>query len=60
MAHAPDYDVKYTSMNPTQLANTPTAEYELMNINGRNSNPFLKIIWCTKEQYMIRGMLMAM
>lgn len=31
------YEVKYTTENPIQLPVTPIAEYELMNINGRNS-----------------------
>jgi hypothetical protein len=31
------YDVKYTTRNPTQLPTTPTAEYELVNISGKNS-----------------------
>ena len=31
------YDVKYTTMKPTQLPTTPIAEYELVNIKGRNS-----------------------
>ena len=31
------YEVKYTTENPIQLPTTPIAEYELMNINGRNS-----------------------
>ena len=31
------YDVKYTTENPIQLPNTPIAEYELVNIKGRNS-----------------------
>lgn len=31
------YEVKYTTENPTQLPTTPIAEYELVNINGRNS-----------------------
>lgn len=32
-----DYEVKKTTKKPTQLATTPTAEYELMNISGKNS-----------------------
>ena len=31
------YDVKYTTENPIQLPTTPIAEYELVNIKGRNS-----------------------
>ena len=31
------YDAKYTTRKPTQLPTTPIAEYELVNINGRNS-----------------------
>jgi len=31
------YEVKKTTINPSQLATTPTAEYELINISGRNS-----------------------
>ena len=31
------YEVKYTTENPIQLPTTPIAEYELVNINGRNS-----------------------
>lgn len=30
-------DVKNTNRNPIQLPTTPIAEYELMNINGKNS-----------------------
>lgn len=30
-------DVKNTNRNPIQLPSTPIAEYELMNINGKNS-----------------------
>lgn len=32
-----DYEVKNTTRKPTQLPTTPIAEYELMNISGRNS-----------------------
>lgn len=31
------YDVKYTTRKPTQLTVTPIAEYELVNMSGRNS-----------------------
>lgn len=31
------YEVKYTTLNPIQLPTTPSAEYALVNINGRNS-----------------------
>lgn len=31
------HEVKYTTRNPIQLPTTPTAEYELVNISGRNS-----------------------
>ena len=31
------YEVKYTTKKPTQLPTTPIAEYELVNISGRNS-----------------------
>lgn len=31
------YDVKNTTEKPIQLATTPIAEYELMNMSGRNS-----------------------
>lgn len=31
------HELKYTTRNPIQLPTTPTAEYELVNINGRNS-----------------------
>ena len=31
------HEVKKTTRKPTQLPTTPTAEYELMNINGKNS-----------------------
>ena len=34
------YEVKKTTKNPIQLPITPIAEYELMNINGKNSNFF--------------------
>lgn len=31
------YEVKYTTLNPIQLPTTPSAEYALVNINGKNS-----------------------
>ena len=31
------YEVKNTTKNPTQLPTTPIAEYELVNIKGKNS-----------------------
>lgn len=33
----PIYEAKYTTLNPIQLPTTPSAEYALVNINGRNS-----------------------
>ena len=36
------YEVKYTTRNPSQLPITPIAEYELVNIRGRNSYFFPK------------------
>lgn len=47
-------------MNPTQLATTPTAEYELMNMRGRNSYREPKSSEWPREQYAISGMAMAM
>lgn len=31
------YEVRNTTKNPIQLPNIPIAEYELVNINGKNS-----------------------
>lgn len=31
------YELKNTTKKPTQLPTTPTAEYELVNISGKNS-----------------------
>jgi hypothetical protein len=39
---AADYEVKYTTKNPTQLPTAPIAEYELINISGKNSYLFPK------------------
>ena len=39
------HDVKNTTKNPTQLPTTPKAEYELVNINGKNSNFAPKTSW---------------
>ena len=44
------YEVKYTTENPIQLPTIPTAEYELININGRNSNFGPKKSSCMSEQ----------
>jgi hypothetical protein len=52
--------VKYTTKNPNQLPTTPIAQYELVNINGRNSNFCPQMIRCNKLQYNISGMLTAM
>lgn len=54
------YEVKYTIENPIQLATTPIAEYELVNISGMNSYVLLKRSSWIREQYRIRGMEMAM
>lgn len=52
-------DVKNTTRKPIQLPTTPTAEYELMNINGKNSNLAPNNNWCTSEQYAINGIATA-
>jgi hypothetical protein len=49
------YESKYTTEKPTQLATTPTAEYELVNIRGKNSYLSPNTMPCTREQYAIRG-----
>jgi len=33
----PPHEPKYTFINPNQLPTTPTAQYELVNISGKNS-----------------------
>ena len=43
-------DVKYTTRKPIQLPTTPTALYELMNINGKNSYLLPKMMPWNKEQ----------
>jgi hypothetical protein len=53
------YEVKYTTWNPIQLAITPIAQYELVNMSGRNSYFSLNTTGCTIEVYMIKGMAMA-
>lgn len=52
--------MKKTTKKPTQLATTPTAEYELMNISGKNSYFAPKIREWPSEQYAISGIAMAM
>lgn len=54
------YEVKYTTRNPIQLPTTPTAEYELVNINGKNSYRSPKASRCSSEQYSISGLDTAM
>jgi hypothetical protein len=49
------YESMYTTENPSQLPITPMAEYELVNINGRNSYLSPNTIPCTSEQYAING-----
>lgn len=44
------YDVKYTTRKPTQLTVTPIAEYELVNMSGRNSYFEPKMMRCISEQ----------
>jgi hypothetical protein len=41
---------KKTTKNPIQLATTPTAEYELMNMSGRNSRRAPKMSEWPSEQ----------
>lgn len=60
MLHQLNYEVKNTTKNPSQLPTTPTAEYELININGKNSYFAPKMSWCTNEQYAMRGIATAM
>lgn len=54
------HDVKNTTKNPTQLPTTPIAEYELVNISGKNSYLAPKMSWCTREQYAMSGIATAM
>lgn len=54
------YEVKYTTRNPIQLPTTPTAEYELVNIKGKNSYRSPKASRCISEQYSISGIDTAM
>ena len=54
------YGVKYTTRNPNQLPTTPIAEYELVNIKGRNSYFFPNTSSCIREQYNISGIETAM
>jgi hypothetical protein len=49
------YELRNTTEKPTQLPTTPMAEYELVNINGRNSYLRPKMMPWSKEQYTIRG-----
>jgi hypothetical protein len=49
------YEVKNTTRKPTQLPTTPIAEYELVNINGKNSYFAPNTSRCTNEQYAISG-----
>jgi hypothetical protein len=49
------YESKYTTRKPTQLPTTPMAEYELVNMRGRNSYREPKTILCINEQYAING-----
>jgi len=53
------HDVKNTTKNPIQLPTTPTAEYVLMNIRGRNSYFTPNTISCTSEQYASNGTAIA-
>jgi hypothetical protein len=52
--------VKYNTMNPTQLPTTPTAEYELVNMSGRNSYLPLKSRLWISDVYRMSGMATAM
>lgn len=54
------YEVKYTTRKPIQLPTTPIAEYELVNISGKNSYRFPKTNRCSSEQYSISGIDTAM
>lgn len=54
------YEVKYTTRKPIQLPTTPIAEYELVNINGKNSYRCPKTSRCSNEQYSISGIDTAM
>jgi hypothetical protein len=60
MASTFNYESKYTNRNPTQLPTTPMAEYELVNMSGRNSNRLPNIKLWNKEQYAIKGIERAM
>ena len=44
------YESMYTTEKPSQLPITPIAEYELVNIKGRNSYLSPNTTLCTKEQ----------
>lgn len=56
----PLHEVKNTTKNPIQLPTTPIAEYELMNMSGKNSYFAPKMSWCTSEQYAMSGIATAM
>lgn len=51
--------VKYTTINPSQLPTTPTAEYVLMNISGRNSYLDPNTTRWRTSQYVTRGTAIA-
>src|SRR5690606_12585595 len=47
------------TMYPNQLPTTPTAQYELVNISGKNSSLSPNTAPCTTEQYATSGTLTA-
>lgn len=54
------YEVKNTIKKLIQLDTTPIAQYELVNISGRNSYFAPNASWWTSEQYAISGIATAM
>ena len=54
------HEVKYTIKKLIQLDTTPIAQYELVNISGRNSYFAPNASWWNSEQYAMSGIATAM
>lgn len=54
------YEVKYTIKKLIQLDTTPSAQYELVNMSGRNSYFAPNASWWNSEQYAISGIATTM